>query len=414
MRLSIASRYAWRSLLRHRRRTFLSVAGVAIGCAICLFVVGFIRGKGEMFMRAAAASGAGHLRITPPGWRQTGENRLRLNPWEDLLTLAEGTPGVAVATPHARAEALLAMGTRTAGVALMGVDPAREPQANRLVQHLAEGRYLAPGETGATVIGQALADRLGVTVDDRLMATASGQGGEMESAMLRVVGIVATGSRLLDDTLCHVALADVGQLTGYPGVGDITLLADDPQRGLAAIRQSLAARIGKRAEVLGWQEVVPELAAATEVDDTWSRIIVGVITMVVFCGIASAQLAAALERRREFAVLSALGMKRGRMARIMLTEGFLLGGIGGLLALLVGATLTYLSATYGIDFSGMYHGTDLGVSNILIDPVLYSDFGWWLVPLALALSLGATMLSSLYPAWYAVRTDPAEALRVDQ
>ncbi len=414
MKLSIASRYAWRSLLRHRRRTFLSVAGIAIGCAVCLFVVGFVRGEGEMMLRAAAASGAGHLRIAPPGWRETGENRLRLDPWEDLLALAAETPGVTVATPHARAEALLAMGTRTAGVSLVGVDPAREPQANRLVQRVTEGRYLAPGETGTTVIGHALADRLGVGVDDLLMVTTSGQGGEMGSAMLKVVGIVSTGSRLLDDTFCQVSLADVAQLTGYEGVGDITLLVDDPQRRLDAIRQRLAARIGQRAEVLGWQEVVPELAAGTEVDATWSRLIVGVITLVVFFGIASAQLAAALERRREFAVLSALGMKRGRMVGIMLTEGLLLGSIGGLLALLVGASLTYLSATYGIDFSGMYHGADMGISNILIDPIMYSDFGWWLVPLALLLSLGATMLSSLYPAWYAVRTDPAEALRVDQ
>jgi ABC-type antimicrobial peptide transport system permease subunit len=138
------------------------------------------------------------------------------------------------------------------------------------------------------------------------------------------------------------------------------------------------------------------------------------ITLVVFLGIASAQLAAVLERRREFAVLAALGMKGGQLVRIMLTEGLILGLVGGVLALGVGGFATYLSATRGIDFGAMYGDADLGISNILIDPIMYSDFGWWLVPLGMLLSLGATTLSSLYPAWYALRTNPADALRVDQ
>ncbi|MBT7162294.1 MAG: FtsX-like permease family protein, partial [Victivallales bacterium] len=135
---------------------------------------------------------------------------------------------------------------------------------------------------------------------------------------------------------------------------------------------------------------------------------------VVFLGIASAQLAAVLERRREFAVLAALGMKGGRLVRIMLTEGVILGVTGGVLALFIGLPTTYLSATRGIDFRGWSGGADYGISNILLEPVVYGDFGWWLVPLALGLAVVSTTLSSLYPAWYALHTDPASALRVDQ
>jgi ABC-type lipoprotein release transport system permease subunit len=62
----------------------------------------------------------------------------------------------------------------------------------------------------------------------------------------------------------------------------------------------------------------------------------------------------------------------------------------------------------------MYGGADLAVSNVLFDPVFKGDFGWWLIPLAFELALTATILSSLYPAWFAMRTDPATALRVEQ
>jgi ABC-type lipoprotein release transport system permease subunit len=61
----------------------------------------------------------------------------------------------------------------------------------------------------------------------------------------------------------------------------------------------------------------------------------------------------------------------------------------------------------------MYGGSDISVSNILVDPVFQGDFGWWLLPLSFALSLTATILSSLYPAWFASRTDPAVTLRLE-
>jgi lipoprotein-releasing system permease protein len=132
----------------------------------------------------------------------------------------------------------------------------------------------------------------------------------------------------------------------------------------------------------------------------------------VFLGIMSAQLAAVLERRREFAVLSALGMKSGRLISVMLVEGFILGLLGSILGLAFGLPAAHYVATHGIDFSKVY-GSDVSMSNILFDPVFKGDFGWWLIPLAFELALSATVLSSLYPAWYAIRTDPAAALRVE-
>jgi len=107
-------------------------------------------------------------------------------------------------------------------------------------------------------------------------------------------------------------------------------------------------------------------------------------------------------------------MKGSQLVRIMFAEGIALGLFGGGLAILLGVPASWALATWGLDFTALYGDMDLAVSNILIDPIIYGDFGWWLVPLALGLSLTATVLSSLYPAWYAVRTDPAEALRVER
>jgi ABC-type lipoprotein release transport system permease subunit len=364
-------------------------------------------------MRAAAESGNGHLRIAPRAWLRTREEDVRLEDWARLLAEVRATEGVAVAAPHARTDALLAMGTRTSGVVMVGVEPQAEPRINRLVRSVAEGEYLARGETGRVVVGKVVAKRLDVGVGDDLMVTASGRGGEMRGAMLRVRGVVSTGSEQLDGSLCHVLLADLGEVSGYDGASEISILLQEPKRiedAMAALRPLLAAD----QVLVTWEEIVPELASGVEVDETWSKLMVSVVLIVVFLGIASAQLAAVLERRKEFAVLSAIGMKGGRLVRVMLAEGAILGVAGASMALLVATPLIYAISVYGINFSALYGDADLAMSSILMDPVIFGDFDWWIAPLAFALSLGATTLSSLYPAWYALGTDPAAALRVEE
>jgi len=412
MNMPVSTKYALRSLSRYKRRTILSTVGIGLGCGVCMFLISFVRGESEMMKRAAAESGTGHLLIVPKGWADIRSDDMRLDDWQEILEQVRGMDEVAAATPRAQTDALLAFGTRLTGVQMSGVDPDTEQATNRLVRNITEGQYLTKGELGTTVVGQALCDRLNVELDDDLMVTVSGKDGEMLGAMLRIVGIVSTGSKMIDSTICHVNMEDVEKLTGYKGAANIAVLLRDADL-THPLAHELPASLPANSAVLTWEEMIPELASGVEVDKTWSRIIIGLVTLVVFLGIASAQLAAVLERRKEFAVLSALGMKGGALTRIMILEGVFLGGVGGCLGVMIGVPVTYFISTVGIDFRWFVKGFDLSISNILVDPIIYGDFGWWLLPLAFGLSMTSTVLSSLYPAWYAAKTDPAAALRVD-
>ena len=385
MRPSISTRYAMCSLRRHLRRTILAVLGIGLGSAVCLFMIAFVRGEGRMMLKAAAESGAGHLRVVPAQWPKTRENDLRLSNWETICDVMRDTEGVTVVTPHARTEGLLAFGTRVAGVEIVGVDPDTEQETNRLVRNIPKGHYLRAGALGTTVIGRALAERLDVEIDDLLMVTVASDSGEMSSAMLHIVGMAETGSEELDSAICHVNLEDVESLTGRTGAADLTAMVDNPRR-LEHFVRDLSERLSDDCAVVTWEEIMPELASGVKVDETWTRLTVAIVMIVVFLGIMSAQLAAVLERRREFAVLSAVGMRGGRLIRVMLAEGIILGLFGSVLGLVFGLPAAYYVATKGIDFTEMYGGSDMAVSN----------------------------LSSLYPAWFAMRTDPAAALRVEQ
>ena len=408
MSISLTTRFAVRTLGRSKRRTLLSVIGVGVGCGVALFLTAFMHGANEMRVQSIADSGFGHLRIAPGGWEKTRENDLRLQDWRKALDAVSAMEGVRVAAPHARSTALLAFGTRVAGVQLLGVDPPAEAALSRLVRAVSEGRYLKTGDEGVTVIGSTIAERLDVTLDDDLLLTVVGKGGQMAYAMLRIVGIAHTGSRDLDASICHVTLEDVERLTGLNGAGEITVtLRDlgDLDRAVSHLRTT----IPEGDDVLTWKEVQPAQGADSESDKAFTNLFVGIVVIVVILGITSAQLTAILDRRREFAVLIALGMKGLQVTRLVLVEAAVLGVLGAAAGLLLAMPLVYYTATTGIDF-GAVMGGETSISGVLFDPVMYSDMGLWMIPHALFVALASTLIATLYPAYYAVRTNPTSAL----
>lgn len=410
--ISVSARLALRSLGRNVRRTVLSVVGIGVGCGLAATILALIAGRTDIYRRVAAESGAGHLRIVPSMWLPQRDVKLRLAESEAALAAAKALPGAAVVAPRSRTQALLAMGTRVQGVELVGVDPLAEPRALRLVRTVAQGRYLAPTDCGAVVLGAELARRLRVEVDDDLVVTVVGESGAMQSAMLKVVGVTRTGSKDIDAAVAQTSLADVAQLTGLAGVGEVTVLLTDP-RQLETARAALAAMTPPGNVVLTWKQVEPNLANHFEQDNAISTLYTRVVLFLVLLGVASAQLTAALERRREFAVLSAIGMRSSQMIRQQLFEALVLGLAGAAAALGVAAPAVWLLATRGISMEAIL-GRQMTSMGVLFDPVIYAQFGPGLAWNVLVLALVATFLASIYPAIFAARTDPATALRVAQ
>jgi ABC-type lipoprotein release transport system permease subunit len=408
----ISSKYAFRSVGRNLRRTFLSVIGIGIGCALALVSESINRGRDELFARMGAYNGAGHLRIVPEGWQLRRDPRSRLADGARDVAAARSLPGVEAVTVRARAQALLAMGTHVVPIEMVGVDPENEPRTYRFVQRVERGRYLAPGERGAAVVGSAVANRLRVDVDDEILATTVGQDGDIEAALFRIAGIVATGSEEIDASICQITLEDMEELTGFRGAGEVAVILTD-WRATDELRDELASRLATGDEVLTWGEISPEFQGHMEQDKAASRFVGTLIILIVLLGVASAQLAAVLERRREFAVLSAVGMSSARMVRLVLQEGFVLGAAGALTGLALALPFLWSLAHTGLDFRE-YMGTSYSFQGVVIEPIIYGDLGVWVISYVFFIALGATMAASLYPAWFAARTDPAAALRVAQ
>jgi len=407
----VAATYALRSIRRNSRRTILSILGIGIGCALALVMESLNRGRDELFARMGAYGGTGHLRVVPAEWPARRDPRLRLADGAAALAAARALPGVEAVTVRARAQVLLAMGTHVTALEMVGVDPESEPATFRFVRTIQRGRYLRPDDTGTVVLGKSIADRLLADLDDEILASVVGERGQIESALFRLVGIVESGSDDIDATICQVSLEDLRRLTARARAGEVTVVLADWRTSDAA-RAALASRLPAGDRVLTWGEISPEFHGHLQQDKAAARVVSLVILLIVTLGVASAQLAAVLERRREFAVLAALGMSGSRMMRVVVLEALALAGGSAAIGMALGLPLVWYLATVGLDFRN-YLG-QYSFQGVVIDPVIYGDLGVWIVWYVAVVALGATLLASIYPAWFAVRTDPATALRVAQ
>jgi ABC-type antimicrobial peptide transport system permease subunit len=162
-------------------------------------------------------------------------------------------------------------------------------------------------------------------------------------------------------------------------------------------------------DVLTWIEILPAQGGDYQSDKGFMNLLAGTVVVVVMLGIAGAQLTAVLERRREFAVLIALGMKSTQVVRLILLEALVMAMMGAATGLLLAWWPLHQTATKGFDF-GAVMGGELAMSGVLFEPIVYSVPGVWVFPYALTVAFVSTLIAAIYPAVFALRTDPTSAL----
>ena len=418
MMRSVTTRYALRSLRRNLKRTLLSAFGVAFGVGIGLIATSFVGGQMSMLYDAAARGGVGHLEVTADTWAQSRRLELRLDDWQAQLEAVRGVEGVRLAAPHASARALLGFGTRSVQVTLSGVDPEVEQDALRYVREMDEGEYLASESDlgdGQIVLGRSLVTRLDAEVGDELVVTSVDGDGEITSALVVLVGVADVHNRQINDSISQVPLGLLETLSGRVGPTSIAILLDS-YRDIEPVRPRVERVLRGDNELVDMFEVSSELRAGQAKADGYTKVMLFVILLVVLMGVMSAQLTSVLERRKEFAVLAALGMRGSNLVFVLITEGLALGVLSAGLAIGWAAPIVANWAANGVDLRGLYSTQDEGIAqgSILMEMVFYPEFGVKFFVTALALALGATLVASIYPALFASRTDPAAALRVDR
>jgi lipoprotein-releasing system permease protein len=411
--LYIAMRY-----LRAKRRqavvglvTLISVGGVAAGVAALVVALAITNGMRRDLQDRLLGSSA-HvvlMRVMGDGIRN----------WRPLLERLRHLPHVTAAAPSMYEQVMVSKGPRSGFAMLKAVIPAEEDKVSDLLGMIKSGSAadLAPGETTVgslvsapppLVLGSDLAETLGVTVGESVMVT-SPQGELTPIGLIpryqkfRVAGIFHSGFYQYDSALAFLRLSDAQRLFSEPDVISLISFKVDDLNRADVYGKEIEQAAGQGFQTRSWMEDNRELFRALTLEKIVTFVIIGLIVLVAALNILIALTMMVMEKTRDIAVLMSFGVLPGQVRRIFLMQGLLISVLGTAAGLVLGYVGCWAGAHYHIPLSADVYS---------IDTLPFAP-EWRDGLLVAVVSIGVSLLATLYPSSTAARILPAEALRYE-
>ena len=400
-------RIAIRDLGRNKRRSALTLIAVMMGLALVIALHGFEMGAIQGSIEDNIRVQTGHVQVRAESY---DADKVSLK-WEDLLEDPLGLAAQAQMLADVRAAApvlwtggILGTVEDSVGVRVFGIDPLSEmaaPFREDLV-----GEFLTPDDRSSVLISQRLANNLGLAAGDDVSLLINTSGEQPDEATFTIRGLYDTGLPGFDEATIFLPLAKAQAFTrvGERASAVVVLLHD--QQDADAVASALRA---PGLEVLTWRDLNQLMVEGVNSAMGFLYMIYLIVLAIVAVVVANTLLMSVFERTREMGILAALGIKGRQIMMMFVLESATLGAIGVLLGVLLGSLGVYYLATYGV-----YLG-DLSASAASVDiaygEIMYARFQWADTAVLALVCWVIMLLASLYPAWFATRKEPIDALR---
>lgn len=395
---------AFRDLGRNRRRSFFSSLALAMGLALLMLMAGVIEGDVRDSMKLSINLVSGHLQVRAASYN---ENKTSLA-WKDLVEKPEQIAAqvsalqpVQFATPRLFASGIITTGSQTQGVRVVGIDPpsaANDPYRDGMV----EGAFLQADDRSGILIGQPLARKLGLKTGDSLNLMVNTANGDVDEQPFTVRGVYSTGTPAYDEATVFLPLTKAQAITRTEGHASIIFIMLHDREQSTAVANALQ---GGAYQVKDWRQMNSLLIETETLANAFMYFIYLIVLAITATVIVNTLLMAVFERTREIGILSAIGMRSGRIMAMFFAESTLLALGGIVMGVALGALVVSYVSTYGIYIGNM------GVTGLLLGERIYAYMVVEdVIPLVI-LSLVVTLVASLYPAMLAARMEPVAALR---
>jgi lipoprotein-releasing system permease protein len=392
--------------------TWVSLIGVALGVAALITVLSVMNGL-ESELRTRLLSLTAHASLNAAG--------MPISDWRARIQQLQGSPGLVGAAPFLDTDAMLSRPPSMSGAIVRGIDPTLEGQVSSIGDAMREGKLsdLEPG-SDRMILGRMLAYQLQVGVGDEVTVmipgNAASAAGTSDAIVPRlrdfhVVGIFEAGLQEHDSVLALVNLQDAQAFRGLDGPTGIRLKFDDVLKA-PELAGAAAARLAPGLRVRDWTQDNEAYFRAIRIEKTMMGLILMLIVAVAVFNIVATLVMVVNDKRTDIAILRTLGLSPRGVVAVFMTQGVLIGWIGAALGVATGLALAlnvdvivpFLEQTLGFHFMD----PDVYYISGLPSEVHPGD----VVRIGLA-ALILTFVATVYPAWQAARTQPAEALRYE-
>jgi len=402
---------ALRNIFRNKRRTLITIAAVAFAVFLASFMRSFQKGAWDNVIGTSVNSFFGFAQVHQQGYwdDKSLDNSMELS--ETLDELPDKVKDLQGYAPRIESFALASKENKTHGVMVVGIDPDKENNLTQLSEKITAGDYLKNGDAGA-LIGEGVSKKLGINVGDSLILISQGYHAANAAGKYPIRGIVKYGLPDLNKRVVYLNLPAAQDFYAAPNRVTGLAMKIAHQNHVPGVINSLKKILPEsNYEVMGYQELLPELMQARQLDEGGSKIILGILYALITFAIFGTILMMTKERSYEFGVLTTIGMRRLQLFSIVWLETIVVSFIGAIVGILLATPLVYYLHVNPLDLTAMGEEAVATYEKFGMEPSIPAAFEATLFFQQAIIIFIVTCILGLYPLWKILNMKPVEAMR---
>ena len=385
---------------------WFSLIGIALGVATLIIVMSVMNGfRTELLTRILGLNG--HITVY--------DREAPIKDFSKLALRIGEIPSVLYVTPQIQGQAMIMIDGKATGVLIRGLDSFIIQHKSLISKNIVAGKLKEFGSGADIVIGKRLADRIGVTSGDKVLlisptSSTTAFGNMPRIKAFKVTAVFNVGMYEYDNTFAYMPLR-LAQLFFKSGntVNALEVEIKNPGK-VEELREKLEKILSGNRYALDWKQRNSSFFNALKVERNVMFLILTLIILVAAFNIISSMIMLVYDKTSSIAILRTMGASRGAITRIFFLSGSIVGFVGTAIGLALGVVFCLnIESVRGLMES--LTGAELFSAEIYFLSKLPAEIDWAEVASVVAMAFFLTFIASIYPAWRASRTEPAEVLR---
>ncbi len=399
---------AWRNLWRNKKRTVITISSIMLAVVLAVFTRSFQEGTYGKMIENSVEQFTGYIQVHQKDYwaDKTLDNGITVN--KELLSSIDKLANVETIYPRIESFSLASYKSNTKGTLLMGINPEAEESMLRLKSKIVKGQHISNHDR-SVVIGSQLASYLKITIGDTLVLMGQGHWGQSAIGAFPIKGIIKMPSPLLDKQIVYLPLPLAQEFFSFnKGASALVIKIKTPKEAANICKQINATIDTSQYSAMTWQEMTPDLVQQIESDRAGGIIMVAILYMIIAFGVFGTVLMMTEERKKEFAVMVAIGTQKSKLLIISVYETLFINLIGVALGIIITIPLVYYYKVNPMTLTGEMADS---VIQMGIEPTLPTTLDLQIFINQIIIILIISGLSALYPLFSIMRMTVIKSLR---
>ena len=396
---------AWRNIWRTPMRSLIVIGSIVMGIWAGIFVVAFSYGLNKQRTESSIKNAISHIQIHHSEYQKEYDSKFYLGEPDKLNSVLERDKSIESYAFRTLLNGMVSSPIKSNGVRIIGVNKNQEKELTSIYSGLVKGTYFESNRRNPILIGEALAEKLKIKLQSKVVLTFQDSENTIISGAFRVCGIYKTQYSKYDQGTVFIENKDLHRLLKSENFHQVALLCNSIDQ-VDSTYNSLKTNLPEY-EVKDWKSIAPELAYADKIMESWLFLIMIIIMLALIFGIINTMLMAVFERRKELGMLMAIGMNRSKIFLLILIETLFLSLIGAPTGLVLGALTIKITSETGINLAFI----SKGLENVGLSSVIYPQIESYFYLFITVMVFLFTLIAAIYPSRKALMLKPTEAIR---